>query len=203
MSDSFTIAEDPCAAIETAELNGVDATVFGTNVDMERGTYTDSAVGSYSLAYATSQTAIDNDTAETEDMTDDASSIVSGLSAKTEYFFQVRALSSDNCVLAQDTVTATTKRKLSNTRQAQPIVKKIKKRRALVKWTGNTYIDRYTLQLWKGNKKKHVFTGITVKKKQLKKKFLKSAKKYKVRVRAIYVTGEKSDWSKYRKLTTK
>lgn len=202
-SDSFAITADPCASIITTEFTEITATAFGTNAIITRSDAVSDAAVSYALVYATSQEAIDTDTATTADMTTVATTTVQDLLAKTLYYFQVRALDSNNCVLEQTTVTATTEKTLSGQRYSKPRVKKIKRTSALVKWSGDDFVETYDMQLWSKNKLKKTFKNLIKLQKALDKKFLNPTTKYEVRVRANYTTGETTRWSKNFLFTTK
>lgn len=197
----FTISSDPCVAVTTVELADVAATTFGTNAVITRGE-SETIATSYQLAYATTQTAIDNDTATTVDMTTETSIIIEELVAKTLYYFQVSALDANNCVLARTSVSATTQRAIAKQRYAKPTVNKITKRTAVAHWVADDFVDTYDLQLWSKTKLLKRFNNLTALKKALTKKQLQSDKLYKVRVRADYSTDETTRWSKFKQFTT-
>lgn len=201
-SDAFAITTDSCVDITTTELADVTATSFGTNVSVTRGDSTTTPT-SYTLAYARTQAAIDDNTASTVDMTAVTSAIVEQLSSETAYIFQVSALDANNCVLARTSVSATTKRAISKQRYVKPTVNKITKRTAVAHWVANDFVDSYDLQLWSKTKLLKRFNNLTALKKTLTKRYLKSGKTYKVRVRADYTTEETTRWSKFKQFTTK
>lgn len=204
VTDSFTITTDPCSSIVTETLDGVDAIGFGTSINVSRGEYTSTDVVLYTLAYATSQAAIDDDTAETVDMTTNSSVILQDLEFSTTYYVQVRALDANNCVVASSTVNADTDvQAISSQRYQQPTVRKIRKRSALVKWSGDAIVSSYKMQLWKGKKKIKTFKQLTEKRKLITKKYLKPNTRYEVRVKAMFVSNETSRWSKFKKFQTK
>ncbi|MBI4407013.1 MAG: hypothetical protein HY565_00750 [Candidatus Kerfeldbacteria bacterium] len=200
-SDAFSIITDPCSTITTVELTDVAASSFGTNASVTRGE-SDTAATSYLLAYATSQTDIDNDTASTVDMTTITETIVEDLTAQTLYYFQVSALDANNCVLARTSVSATTERAITDRRYTKPTVNKITKRTAVAHWIADDFVDTYDVQLWSKTKLLKRFNNLTTLKKTLTKKYLQSGKTYKVRVRADYTTEETTRWSKFKKFTT-
>lgn len=202
-SDNFEIATDPCSGIVTTELATLTADPFGTNVLVMRSDAVNGTASTYTLAYATSQEAIDNDTATSVDMTTATTATVQTLDPKTLYYVQVRALDSNNCVLEQSVVTATTEKTLATQRYVKPTVKKIAKQSAVVKWTSDDYVSSYDLQLWSKNKLRKTFKNLTVLKRSLGKDVLKPGKTYQVRVRATYDTAETTRWSKFSEFTTK
>ncbi len=201
-ADPFLISTDPCITITTVELADITATSFGTNASVTRGE-SDPVGTTYTLAYATSQEEIDNDTASTTAMTTITETVVEDLTAQTLYYFQVSALDVNNCVLARTSVSATTERAIADKRYTKPTVNKITKRTAVVHWQDKDYVDSYDLQLWSKTKLLKRFNNLSTLKKALTKRYLKSGKTYKVRVRADYTTEETTRWSKFTKFSTK
>lgn len=93
------------------------------------------------------------------------------------------------------------------------VVKKIKKRSATINWEDSNYwlrAKKIKIKLYtKGGsliktfniKKSKIYNGQKTKK--IGKKYLKSGRKYKVRAKTLYSTGASTNWSKYKKFTTK
>lgn len=202
-SDSFAIFSDPCEGIETTELTGSSVATFGTNAIISRGSV-DGESNTYSLAYATSQEDIDTDVASTVDITSGSEYVVTDLLPETLYYFRTRATDTNNCVLAQTSLTGTTETVIADTAYTKPTVTRIKRRSAKVRWIAEPYVDSYTLQVWSPKKRLKTFRNITTTSKVLTKKHLRAGKKYKVRVRAYYEeTAEKTDWSEFKRFRTK
>lgn len=193
-SDAFTIMTDPCASITTSELSGVTAESFGTNVFVTRGD-SDPVAASYVLAYATSQESIDADTGTTTNLTATVAT-VSDLDSATLYYFQVSAIDSNNCVLARTAVTATTETPLAQQRYTKPTVNNIKQQSAIAHWADNDYVTSYDVQLRSKTKLIKGYRNLTGLKKKFTKQYLNPDKRYYVRVRAEYTTGEVTKWSK-------
>lgn len=91
-------------------------------------------------------------------------------------------------------------KKIYNTR-----ANKVKERTATIRWNTQDFADKYYVQLRKrkGKKIKTFKKNITTNKKKIKKKWMKSGKKYKVRVRGVADNGLKGEWSKYKNFKTK
>ncbi len=202
-SESFTIFTDPCEGIETVTLNDSSIATFGTNAIITRGSIEDeSAI--YSLSYATSQADIDTDIATTIDTTLNSEYILSNLLPETLYYFQTRATDTNNCVLAQTTLTGTTETIIANTPYTKPTTSNVKRRSAKVDWVTTPYVDSYTLQLWSTKKRLKTFRNITSTNKMITKKYLRAGRKYRVRVRGYYEeTQEKTAWSEFKRFKTK
>ncbi len=93
------------------------------------------------------------------------------------------------------------------------VVKKVKKRKATIDWQYSNYwgnADKIKIQLRKRNGK--LVKNFTINQNQLymgkenltiSKKYLKKGRKYKVRAKSYYSTGDKTTWGKYKKFKTK
>jgi len=77
----------------------------------------------------------------------------------------------------------------------------VKKRRATATWNEEANTSYYKLQLKKGNKTIKKFSNVSSSKKKIGKKYLKSNKKYKCRVKACNSAGC-SKWTQYKKFQT-
>ncbi len=115
----------------------------------------------------------------------------------------------DNTFITSNEITIKNSDFGDGNRLDKPTVKKIKKRRATVNWENSAYISSATklkLELRKRNGKLiKRFKKISSSKvnKVLTKKHLEAGKKYKVRMKAVYPTGDVTKWSKYKKFKTK
>lgn len=201
ISNAITLVSNPCVYVTITDLTDVTADAFGTNIAVDRGTV--ESVVSYQVRSALSSS--DITTATPVDFNTDTEYIISNLAENSDYTVLVEALDVNSCVAANATVTATTEDTIAETNYSEPTLESgsLKKRSVQIRWTSDAFVSSYRLQLWRGSHKLKTFKNITTNKKRLTKKYLKSGKKYKVRVRTVYVTAEKTKWSDYLTFTTK
>lgn len=82
--------------------------------------------------------------------------------------------------------------------------KKIGKRTARLKWSPAEDTEKYIVQLrTKGGHKIRTWKNVSKKYRNVKEKFLSPGQEYKWRVRPVSWEGEKHDWSRYKRFTTK
>lgn len=198
--DSCVLAQNTAATASTGALETLSGSVevVGTTANIEWNEITN-ATG-YTVGYSTAEDLSD---AVTTDATTEIMAAISDLAASTTYYYQVTVWYNDSSVLTSETGAFTTAEDISGNPFATTITikkKKIKRTQATISWTADDNVTSYSVQLWKKNKRLKTFNDITTTKKVIQN--LKPGLGYKVRVRAVYSTGEVSQWSTYKKFQT-
>lgn len=201
-----TISADFIIGTLTTELveSNLTATAFGTNI----GTTWPALDGAAGFIVLVSLNEDLSDSTNV-DVGADLSYIFSGLTPNTTYYVAITGYDSEggSVIVPYPSVTATTGGLIADTRFSKPTVpnKTIKTHQAKVKWSeaeAIDYVASYSLNLKRGHKTIKTYQTISATKLAKTLKRLKSDKNYTVQVRANYVTGESTKWSKTVKFHT-
>lgn len=192
------------AACETdGEVTGISKAPFGDNIYVTWDEF--SGATTYTVQWSTTEDFADYD--EATDLTETAYTI-EDLTKSTKYYVKVLA-NTDNCdaVATTSTVSGKTKARVaSNILYPKPrLGKKIQDTEATVKWKNmSDAITTFTLKLT-NSKGKVITTVKDIPATTLSKKFteLKPGTMYRVRIRANYVNGETSKYSRFTRFVTK
>ncbi len=218
LDEPFEIGSGDCSADagsgdDEASSFDLTATVFGENIGLswEAVDGADNYTVWYSSVSASDARDLDSTTNGSQLVSSGTETTLENLDPQTTYYLFIDA-NQDGASEALDStadVTVSTAKKISNQRANKPKLKKKsrKKKKLTVKWEAPEavdYVEKYKLSVYKkkGKKWKKVKSYKKIKASKTKKvvKGLNPGTKYKVRMKVVYDTGDKTKWSKYSKV---
>lgn len=219
-TDPYSIGEGTCDSSGDGSdtVGNATVTTLGENLVIDWDAH-QLAEGGYFVAYSTDEKLAEGDETESIAVASGTYYVAKNLDVNTAYYVSVEALDSNN-----DSVTSpslglsgvTGKKKLVNKRYDKPTIKKkkIKKKKATVKWDENTSpaLAKYKIEIKRNNKKQKLvkrYKNVSTSKTNKVMKSLKPGTKYKVRMKAVYdfkvASGKNAQnkWSKWKTFKTK
>lgn len=193
---------------DESDAGALSLTTFGTNADVNWDDYTEAS--QYALRFT--EVALGDAGRTVSDLTTEVTQLVTGLKANTDY--RVTLLDVDDVdsprVIPYESVAFTTGEDLTTVVFTTPEIRKKMNRSFVVNYkshqdsitdTERAYVTKYVLVV-KNKKRTRVlrrFKNVSTAKntQKVNKKNLRPNGKYRIRMRAVYSTGEKTQWSSY------